>query len=273
MSQLRICVGATLAFSYLFLFCPDSVQAYRPFNGTDGDVADLGEFELELGPVQLLREEGRNYLRMPATVLNFGILPRTELVIDFVGNLPLHRAQGDAAYAVQDTDVFLKVLLVKGALQEDAGPGPSIALEAGPLTPEFGGQPGFGAAANLIISERWKALLLHLNNEFALSRRDLNPVWSESLITELRVSEVIWPVTELLWERDMRTGGSLYSALVGAIWSVADGFDLDAAAVALNIRGQPAFEGRLGFTWAFPMWKSGSEAEEEENPHEQKDPT
>jgi hypothetical protein len=271
MSRLRIAVSVAFALSYLF--SPITVYAYRPFTGTDGDVADLGEFELELGPVQLLHEEGRNYLQVPATVLNFGILPRTELVIDFVGNLPLHRAPGDAAYAVQDTDVFLKVLLVKGALQEDAGPGPSIALEAGPLTPEFGGASGFGAAANLIISERWKSLLLHLNSELALSRKSLNPVWSESLITELRVSQIIWPVTELLWERDMRTGESVYSALIGTIWSVADGFDLDAAAVASSIGGKPAFEGRLGFTWAFPMWEPASQAEEEENPHEQKEPT
>jgi hypothetical protein len=28
-----------------------TAHAYRPFDGTDADVAELGDFELELGPV------------------------------------------------------------------------------------------------------------------------------------------------------------------------------------------------------------------------------
>jgi hypothetical protein len=252
----------------LCLLSTQTAQAYRPFNGTDGDVAELGEFELELGPVQLLHAQRRNYLLAPATVLNFGILPRTELVIDFVGNIPLFSRQGEARYSVGDTDVFLKVLLLKGVLQDE--PGPSIALEAGPLTPEINGAKGLGAAANLIISERWSWFLAHLNSQIILSRSDLEPAWSESLITEFRVNEKIWPVTELLWVRDIRSGASRYSALVGAIWSMSEGLDFDAAAVVGSIGGKPSFEGRLGFTWAIAMWESSEPQgqDEENNAHE-----
>jgi hypothetical protein len=137
----------------LAMICVSSARtahAYRPFDGTDGDVAELGEFELELGPVELVHEDGRNVLLTPATVLNLGILPRTEFVVDFVGTFPVHPELGEGRYQLRDTDVFLKFLLLKGALQDESGP--SIALEAGPLTPEIYGEHGFGASANLIIS-------------------------------------------------------------------------------------------------------------------------
>src|SRR5207237_8558677 len=57
--------------------------AYRPFDGTDGDVADVGEFELEMGPAQFLSTSEGRYLMAPATVLNLGVARGPELVIDF----------------------------------------------------------------------------------------------------------------------------------------------------------------------------------------------
>jgi hypothetical protein len=96
-------------------------------------------------------------------------------------------------------------------------------------------------------------------------------VWSNSLITEFRFSEKAWPVTEVLWEREIKSGASVYSALAGMIWSVAEGFDLDAALRVASVEGSAAFEGRLGFTWAFAVWEP-SEAptgeDEENNAHE-----
>src|ERR1700728_245146 len=62
---------------------PRAAYAYRPFDGTDGDVAELGAFELELGPTHFYEQGGQKYVLAPATVLNFGIVKDTELVIDF----------------------------------------------------------------------------------------------------------------------------------------------------------------------------------------------
>lgn len=234
------------------ILLPAPAQAYRPFAGTDGDVAEVGEFELELGPLQFLRERGDDYLHVPATVLNLGILPRVELVVDVVGSIALDPEPGEHRYQLGDTDVFLKFLLRKGVLQDQAGP--SIALEAGPLTPEFHGQTGFGAAANLIVSERWDWFVVHLNDQASLSRGDLLFAWRSTLITEYRWNARAWPVMELLWEREVRSHASVYSALAGVIWKAADDVDLDAAAIVASASGKPSFEGRLGFTWAIRVW-------------------
>ena len=50
-------------------------HAYRPFDGTDADVAELGTFELELGPVHWYSQGEAHYLIAPATVLNLGYAP------------------------------------------------------------------------------------------------------------------------------------------------------------------------------------------------------
>lgn len=230
-----------------------TAHAYRPFTGTDADVAEIGEFELELGPVQWLTQAGRNHLLMPATVLNLGILPRTELVVDFIGHLPLRPVRGEPSYQLTDTDVLLKIIVRKGALQEETGP--SVAIELGPLVPELQGEHGFGASAALIASERWDWLLVHLNNQAQWTRSELTFWWQSSLIAELRFDDVLWPVTELLWEYLPRSRLATYSALIGAIWRVQDSFSCDAAVLVASSRASVALEGRLGFTWAIDVWR------------------
>ena len=45
---------AALAMAALTFWCSE-VEAYRPFDGTDAAVAETGELEIELGPVEYLR--------------------------------------------------------------------------------------------------------------------------------------------------------------------------------------------------------------------------
>jgi len=71
-----------LLVAALVLTSARGALAYRPFDGTDADTAELGSFELEMGPVQYYRQGPRNYLITPALVLNLGIFEATELVID-----------------------------------------------------------------------------------------------------------------------------------------------------------------------------------------------
>lgn len=241
------------------LFGVNTAHAYRPFDGTDGDVAELGEFELELGPAHVLRAGGRNFLLTP-TVFNLGILPRTELVVDIVGEAPFHPLaspiigqRGEPKYKLRDTDVFLKFLLRKGALQDETGL--SIAFEGGPLIPEIYGEKGYGASANLILSGRWGWFTTHLNNELEFARGTGDPVWGNSLIFEFGVSERFRPVTEVVFERDIKGKTNLYSALGGFIWSVVEDFDIDAAVVVAAEDGERAFEGRFGLTWAFAVYE------------------
>src|SRR5215471_19102213 len=206
MRQCRTSLFQIVLVAALFASGVTTAHAYRPFDGTDADVAELGEFELELGPAQLLHEDGRNFLTTPA-VLNLGILPRTELVVDLVGMAPFRPAPppapgqpGEPKYAVLDTDVFLKFLLLKGALQEETGF--SLALESGVLIPEVYGESGYGYSGDLIVSNQWGWFVAHLNNTLELARATGDPVWSNSLIFEFLISERFRPVTEVLWERD-----------------------------------------------------------------------
>jgi len=235
-------------------------------------VADVGEFELELGPLQY-QQEGDEKSFLTPTVLNLGVIPRMELVIDFV---PLYPADGEP-YQVTDTDFFAKFLIRKGVLQDETGP--SLAVEAGPLLPEVNGQKGFGASANLIVSERWAGLTLHLNNEAELSRSELNFGWLTSLIGEMDLGAPIRPVAEVSFEIDVNSGEKTFGALGGAIWNVTEGFDLDAAGRIASVDGERGFDVRLGLTWAVAAWtpageeskehdKSGQESKEHDK-HEQ----
>jgi hypothetical protein len=171
-----------------------------------------------------------------------------ELVLDFV---PLYPERGGATQ-VTDTDVFAKFLLRRGVLQEESGP--SVALEAGPLVPEVNGQKGFGASANLIVSEQWSWLTLHLNNEGELSRQDLVFAWATNLIGEFDVGSALRPVAELGFVIEPSSGAKEYTALGGFIWNITEGFDLDAAARVGKLDEVNAFEARLGMTWALPVW-------------------
>jgi hypothetical protein len=47
---------AALAPAAFLTFWCGEVEAYRPFDGTDAAVAETGEMEIELGPVEYLRQ-------------------------------------------------------------------------------------------------------------------------------------------------------------------------------------------------------------------------
>jgi hypothetical protein len=55
MKTARVAI-ALAAETALFCWC-GAAQAYRPFDGTDAAVAETGEVEIELGPVEYLRDE------------------------------------------------------------------------------------------------------------------------------------------------------------------------------------------------------------------------
>jgi hypothetical protein len=56
--------------------------AYRPFDGTDADVPDRGEAELDLEPLQYLREGGETFLVVPSLVANFSLSGHREVVFE-----------------------------------------------------------------------------------------------------------------------------------------------------------------------------------------------
>ncbi len=226
-------------------------RAYRPFDGTDADVASLGEFELELGPASFYAEGGNRYLVAPSTVLNLGIVKDVELVVDFQQFVGLQPVLDESRVRLLDTDVLLKWVLRRGALQGETGP--SIALESGPLLPEIGAETGFGAQANFIFSYRWAAGSVHFNELGAYSRRGNLDLFS-SVILEGPIDWAVRPVSEVFFEHEFGEG-STYSVLVGAIWSVRDSLALDVGFRGALLEGVRVEEVRFGFSWAIPIWE------------------
>jgi hypothetical protein len=102
--------------------------AYRPFDSTDAAVADVGQLEVELGPVQFRRSNEEQTVIAPAYVLNFGFAKDWELVLQGQGEHPLAPVEDTRSRFVGDA-VFLKGVLREGALQDKSGP--SVATGAG----------------------------------------------------------------------------------------------------------------------------------------------
>jgi hypothetical protein len=234
-------------------------HAYRPFDGTDADVAEYGDFELELGPVHWYSQGDAHSLIAPATVLNLGYAPGWELVVDFQNFVGLSPPPGQARDQLLDTDVLTKVIIVRGSLQ-DAGPWPSVAAEFGPLLPNINGENGLGASVDVIVSRRWQPLTVHLNSWFELTRGDLHPDWFEGAIIEGNVDAPIRPVSEWFIEHEFVANTTTFSGLVGAIWRTRDGLDLDVGLREASVDGERATEVRLGLTWTIGLWHEPSVA-------------
>lgn len=224
--------------------------AYRPFDGTDAAVADVGVFEWEQGG-ELARDARQNYVGAPA-VLNLGVARHLEAVVDFAPRVALGPTPGEERFALVGTDFFLKWVFRRGALQDARGP--SVALEAGPLLPEWHGDPRFGAQASLITSERWHVALLHLNAVGAWSRLG-HPGALGSVIFEGVPAARVRPVLELL-AGSTRHEGSTWSGLAGGVWVANDALAVDAAVRVARESGDAVAELRFGVTWALAWWSA-----------------
>ena len=114
------------------IFCTAPAFAYRPFDGTDAAVADVGEVEIELQPIGAMRA-GSTTKGISDSVLNFGFADRWEFVLQGTAQAP---PEGGGPLSVPDA-AFLKDAVRPGVLQDK--PGPSMAMEFGPLLPDVGG--------------------------------------------------------------------------------------------------------------------------------------
>jgi hypothetical protein len=235
-----------------------SAWAYRPFDGTDADVAGFGDFELELGPVHWYSQNGAHYAIAPATVLNFGYLPRWELVVDFQNFVSVDGSPGPARDQLLDTDVLTKGVLVPGVLQ-GVGQGPSVAVELGALVPNVNGQKGFGASSNLLVSARMGNVIVHVDNWLELTRESLHADWFEGVIVEGDVDAPVRPVSEWFVEHEFVADVTTFSGLVGGIWRARDGLDFDMGLREASVGGQRTSEVRLGLTWTVGVFRPGPE--------------
>jgi hypothetical protein len=104
----------------------------------------------------------------------------------------------------------------------------------------------------VIVSQRWQAVLAHVNALGALSRTGELEAFGSVILEGLPASRVR-PVTEL------SLGGArgedlTVSALEGAIWTLGDALALDAAGRVAREGHRAVFEARVGFTCAVALW-------------------
>jgi hypothetical protein len=222
--------------------------AYRPFDGTDADVAEPHEWEFEMQTVGYYRASGAQYFD-PGGVWNYGLIPRVELVLQGFSFVPFDARTGPSKFT--ETGLFAKVVWRQGCLQDKDGP--SFATETGPLLPTINDTKGFGAYWGSILSTCFgDALIAHWNTEVQILPQTYDLDLFGGVILEPPPSKyVVRPAAELFVEHNFG-GIQTYSGLLGVIWQVSEKLALDVAVRGAFISGQPVEELRAGFAWAVP---------------------
>jgi hypothetical protein len=113
-------VGAVAVLAAaLTSWCGEAV-AYRPFDGTDAAVAETGEMEIELGPVEYLRMGAERALLAPDLRINYGFIPGWEAALE--GRLTHGLTADVPGTSLVESQALLKGVLREGTLQEKPGP-------------------------------------------------------------------------------------------------------------------------------------------------------
>ena len=240
---------AALAAAAVLACWSGAARAYRPFDGTDAAVADTGDVEIELGPVEHLREGAEHMLFAPDVRVNYGFASGWEASLE--GDVAHGLTAGIPGTSLIESEALLKSVLHEGSLQEK--PGPSIATEFGVLLPGINDEHGTGAILTGIASQRWDWGTLHLNAQIALTREQHADYFLDTII-EGPHDWPVRPVSEIFYESDVslfRTG----TALVGAIWQVRDNIAVDFAVRGARVNEHTTGEIRAGVTFAFGATK------------------
>jgi len=218
--------------------------AYRPFDETDASVAETGDLELELGPVGYTHDrDGGTYT--PSFILNYGLVPRVELVFDAHHALLLHGVDLAARRRALDTAMLGKGVVRQGCLQGQ--PGISVAVEGGAILPTLPAAGGVGAALTVIASQRWSQAALHVDVEGDYTR-DHTFAFIGGAIVEGPDRWTVRPVVEPIVARQDGSA-TVVSGLGGAIWRASEHVDVDAAVRVARQGDENIYEVRAGLTW------------------------
>jgi hypothetical protein len=253
-------LGAILGAILGGIAFPSAALAYRPFDGTDAAVAELGDIEIEFQPIGAIEQGATRTLIAPANIFNYGFAKDWEAVLQ--GQIETQVGPFNHE-SLTSNEALLKHVVLPGVLQGQSGP--SIATEFGVLLPSVGATSGVKPSWNWIVSQRFDWGTIHLNaavNEFTDPRVDL----FVDAIIEGPSTWAVRPVAEIF--SDSLLGGSqTYSGLVGLIWQVRDELALDIAVRHAITGGHDVNELRAGLTIAFPVEQSGSPLPERQSVH------
>jgi hypothetical protein len=221
--------------------------AYRPFDGTDAAVEEKGQMEVELGPVEFLREGSKNTLFAPNLRLNYGFADKWEFTLE--GLAAYGPSSESKRPSLVDNQATLKRVLREGSLQDKSGP--SIATEFGLLLPGINDEHGTGAMLTGIVSQRWPWITVHLNVEAAVTRDQRSGLFLD-VIVEGPHDWTVRPVAEIFHGREFGRFQET-SGLLGAIWQVGDDIAVDAGFRMARLNDRTVTEVRAGVTFSFPL--------------------
>ena len=241
----RYLVAAGFAALMLGLYTRPA-SAYRPFDGTDAGVADVGETEIELQPFGYQKSGAQSTAIAPFVVYNYGFADRWEMVLQTEMLSPI---TGGGQPSIAATGAFLKYVIVPGSLQEKSGSGISVATEFGPLLPGINADSGVGFSWAGIVSQRWDWGTAHFNVEANLTRDHQAEAFAGVILEGPRDWKVR-PVFETFYDK-VWTEAESRSVLIGAIWQVEKDLSLDAAYRYGTVNGHAVNEIRAGLTFAF----------------------
>src|SRR5271155_6007012 len=101
-------VSALAPAAVLACWC-GAAEAYRPFDGTDAAVAETGDIEIELGPVEYLRDGADRSLFAPDVRINYGFTPGWEASLE--GDVARGLTTGTPAVSLIEGEALLKRVL------------------------------------------------------------------------------------------------------------------------------------------------------------------
>jgi hypothetical protein len=240
--------AALAAAAVLACWC-GTAEAYRPFDGTDAAVAETGEVEIELGPIEYLREGADRTLLAPDVKINYGFTPGWEVSLE--GEVAHGLSAGIPGTSLVEGQALLKAVLREGSLQEKLGP--SIATEFGILLPGVRDEHGTGAILTGVVSQRWDWGTVHFNAQIALTREQHADYFLDTIL-EGPHDWVVRPVFEIFYDRDV-SQFQTRSALIGAIWQVQDNIAVDFGLRGALVNNHTVGQIRAGVTFAFGVLK------------------
>ena len=221
-------------------FWPIAALAYRPFDSTDADVADVGAWEIELAPFNWRHNDDGTQWIAPAVIANYGFAPAWELVVE--GRNTISDRGGDE---FSDAAASLKTVFREGSLQDKEGV--SLGAEFSVLLPGIHADDGAGLAFAFLASERKDWGAWHLNVGPTLTRDGHGGMFAGAIL-EGPGNWPVRPVAEVRYERTFG-GEEMIAVLAGVIIPVRDGLSLDIALRHARQGGRPDEQIRAGVTF------------------------
>ena len=240
---------AALAAAAVLSCWAGAARAYRPFDGTDAAVAETGEVEIELGPVEYLRDGAERTLFAPDLRVNYGFAADWEASLE--GEVAHGLTAGTPGTSLVEGEALSNACCARAACRRSPGPvsQPNSAFCC------RGSMTNMGLEQSLPASPRSAGTgrTVHLNAQIALTREQHADYFLDTII-EGPHDWVVRPVSEVFYERDVGQFRTR-SALIGAIWQVQDNIAVDLRLRGARVNDHTAGEIRAGVTFAFGVTK------------------